>query len=365
MKLHHNIISRLAGLFVRQPQNIVGIDIGTGLVKAAELALSNGQPVLKAVGLLELPEHTVKDGYVLDSNVLADSIQSLLANSGISSRDVVVAVAGRAVFVRELLFPAMSKEELKEAVKWDMEKYVPYAPGTYYFDFAVIGPGKSDAELKVLLVAAPHELVNTLIAALETADCQLLAIDIEPLAVVRTLTEAHNVMVIDIGATVSQLSVFQDASPVVTRLIAIGGRKFTEIVMQTLELEYAEAERLKRQFGMEKCNDFKGKLPILEQRFQLLINELVREIQRTIEYFQLQNLEFMIDRIYLTGGGSKLGILPEYLVAQLGDIQVLQHNPLHVVTPAASLNREYLHALSPQLAVAIGLALHGGNYGNH
>ena len=355
-KLKKHLVHWFAG----QSPNIVGIDIGTGQVKAAELSLHSGHPILKAAGLIDLPEHVVEDGYVFEREALADSIRRLLATSGISSRDVVVAVAGRAVFVREIIFPVMTKEELKAAVRWDMEKYVPYEPDSYYYDFAVIGPGKDEAELKVLLVAAPHELVNTLADALAAAGCKLLAIDIEPLAVFRTLHDVKNTMVIDIGTTISQISVFQDESPAVTRLIPIGGRKFTEVIMQTTGLEYPEAERLKQQTGMLKYRDLKGELSMAHQRLQLLASELGREVERTVEYYQAQNRETVLDRIYLTGGGSKLDNLPEYLAAQLGDIQVLRHNPLSVLTPAASLDREYLHGLAPQLAVAIGLALHGG-----
>lgn len=359
-----NLKKRLAHWFAGQSQNIVGIDIGTGQIKAAELALHSGHPILKATGVIALPEHAVEDGYVLNSEALADSIRRLLAISGISSRDVVVAVTGRAVFVREAFFPAMIEEELKEAVKWDMEKYVPYEPGSYYYDFAVIGPGKDESELKVLLVAAPHELVNSLVTALAAANCKPIAIDIEPLAVFRTLNDAQNAMVIDIGTTVSQISVFQGISPAVTRLIPIGSRKFTEVIMQTMGFEYAEAERLKQQTGMLESYDVKSEWSIVHQRFQLLISELVREVERTIEYYQIQNREAILDRIYLTGGGSQLDNLPECLVAQLGDIQVLRHNPLSVLTPVSSLNREYLHGLASQLAVAIGLALHGENYVN-
>ncbi|HWR43645.1 type IV pilus assembly protein PilM [Sporomusa sp.] len=358
--------NRLLEWLIRRPSNVVGIDIGTGHVKAAEVLLNNGQPVLKAVGLIDLPENVMQDGYVANAEALADIIRRLLSTSGISSREVVVAVSGRSVFVREVMLPAMSKEELKEAIKWDLEKYVPYEPDSYYYDFAVIGQGKSELEIRVLLVAAPHDLVNTLIAVLKEANCKPLAIDIEPLALYRTLADAKNAIVIDIGNDASQVIVFQGSSPSVTRFIPVGGLRFTEVIMQTLELDYMEAERLKqRQAGLLKRPDFEGELPILHQRLELLVAELAREVRRTFEYYQVQNREAVIDRIYLTGGGAKLDNLPQHLTALLGDVQVLQHNPLNSLTAISSFDEQYLRSISTQMAVAIGLAMRGGNYDNN
>lgn len=358
--------NRFAHWLIRQPQNIVGVDIGTGQIKAVEIALLNGNPILKAVGLIDLPDNVVQDGYIKDAEILVDTIRRLLTTSGITSRDVVVAVAGRSVFVREIFLPAMNSEELKEAIKWDMEKYVPYEPDSYYYDFAVIGSGKSELEIRVLLVAAPHDLVNTLVAVLEEADCKPLVLDIEPLAILRTMTEVQNAMVIDIGADVAQVTIFQGGSPAVTRFFPIGGRNFTEVIMQTLELEYDKAERLKlRQSGLLKHPDFAGELPLLHQRLQLLVDELGREVRRTVEYYQVQNREAVIDSVYLTGGGSKLDNLLQHLAVQLGDVQLVKHNPLNVVSPVALLDRDYLQGMAPQLTVAIGLALRGENYDSH
>lgn len=355
------IKGKIANWLTKPPTRVVGIDIGSGCVKAAEILFSNGQAELSAVGLLDLPENVIEEGYITNTDALTEVIRQLLISSGIVSRELVVAVSGRSVFVREVMLPVMNQEELQEAIKWDMEKYVPYEPGSYYYDFVVIGPGNNELEIKVLLVAAPHGIVNTLVNVVKQADCKPIAIDIEPLAIYRTLRDADNALIIDIGSYVSQLVMFQGASPAVSRFIPLGGRSFTEAIMRSLRINYAEAEHLKLcQTGQLKHPDSAGELPIIHQQFELLIDELAREVRRTVDYYQVQNQEAVIDKLYLCGGGARLTNLLPHIAAKLGRLPVLMHNPLAAVTSSPSLDTYYLQAMASQFAIAIGLAMRGG-----
>jgi len=353
------ITSKLGNWLIKQPASAVGIDIGSSCVKAAEVSFGNRQKVLRAVGVLDLPKNVMEDGVITNAKALTEVIRQLLINSGIVSREVVVAVSGRLVFVREVMLPVMNQAEIKEAIKWDMEKYVPYEPGSYYYDFAVVGPGNNELEIKVLLVAAPHELVNTLVNVIKQADCIPIAIDIEPLAIYRSLSDAKTAMIIDIGSQVSQLMLFQGASPAVSRFIPIGGLSFTEVIMRTLGLDYAEAERLKQRRHSEN-SDFEGKQLLIYQQFDLLVDELAREVRRTVEYYQAQNREAVFDKLYLTGGGAKLTNLPQYIAAKLGGVPVLLHNPLTAVTLSPGIDTHYLQDMALQFALSIGLAMRGG-----
>ncbi|WP_371371393.1 type IV pilus assembly protein PilM [Sporomusa aerivorans] len=356
---------RLSQWLKQPPANIVGIDIGTGCIKAVEIALIAGQPVLKAAGLTDLPPGLIENGYVAKPAELAATISSLLTNSGIVSRNVVVAVSGSAVFVREVILPAMSIKELKEAIKWDMEKYIPFAPDSYYHDFAIAGQGENETELRVLLVAAPRRLVDSLTGVLTEAACQTIAVDIEALALSRTLSgsEDANTVILDIGKTVSRVIVFQESIPVITRFLPIGGQNFTEIIMQSFTLEYTEAERVK-QYPAGQLNSpiSQGEVSAVARRFEELVTEFAREVRRTLEYLQLQNRKASIERVYLTGGGTKLEILHQHLSEHIGDIVLLKHKPLAGISLSQSIDKRFLHDFAPQLAVAIGLAMYRGSY---
>jgi type IV pilus assembly protein PilM len=351
------MLAALKKRLIRKPDSIIGLDIGTGSVKLAEVQ-TKGARTLKSCGVIDLPENTIEDGQLLNKAVMSEALQRLIATSGTACRDVVLSVTGRALFVREITMPVMTPEELREALRWDLDKYVPYSPDSCYFDFAVLG--QTEQEVSLLLVIIPKERVDELVSLVKEAGLKPVAVDIEPLALYRTLTTADNAMIIDIGAYVSQLLVFRAGSPVVTRTIPIGGIRFTEVIMRVLELEFPEAERLKqRQAGLLQRVGLADDQSTLHRQLYMLVSEIAREVRRTAEYYQIQNKGASIDKLILTGGGARLDNLSQHLTALL-DTEVITHDPLAGITIPPSFDQQFTGALASQLAVAVGLSLRGG-----
>jgi type IV pilus assembly protein PilM len=219
----NSLLTKVDKYFHKRSDSIVGIDIGTSTVKIAEISREKNTLVLRNAVLYDLPEHIAEDGFVTDAEALAELLQQLVAKYGIKAQEAVVAVNGRSVFVREVSFPIMTDAELREAIKWDMEKYVPFAPGSYYYDFAIVDKATEESEMKVLLVAAPHDLVNTIVNCVKAAGLKTSVVDIEPLAILRSLTGAENSVVVDLGGDAAQVIVFQNGSPTVMRSCRRGG----------------------------------------------------------------------------------------------------------------------------------------------
>lgn len=348
-------------LLYRATDVILGIDIGTGAVKLAEVSSTEGKYILHSFGIVDLPENIIEDGFAANSEALTEIFKKLILHSGCLARDAVLAIGGRTVFVRELEFPAMSSAELCEAIKWDMEKYVPYEADTYYYDFAVTGQGRTPAVQKVLLAAIPKHIVDSVINVLEKVGLKLCGITIEPLAAYRTLAGTPDCLLIDVGATLSQITVFQKASPVLVRSIPVGGKKFTQIIMESFELEQPEAEQLKRnQKGLLPPSQ--GLVSPLYVELAVPISELAREIGKTVEYYQLQHQDAKLDVLYLTGGGASLDNFAQYLSGQL-DAKIVMQDVLALVDVTPSLDTETIQKYANQLAVAIGLGICGDDIG--
>lgn len=355
------MLKRFEQLLLHKPSNIVGVDISSSAIKIVEIAWNKGIPILKNLGITDLKPGIVTEGKIIDVQGMTDILHNAIINSGISCRDIITAVNGQAIFIREVPFPSMGQAEMREAIKWDLEKYVPYPPDSYYYDFAIVGPGNNEHEVKVLVVVAPHDAVNPLVAAVKGAGLKPLAIDIEPLALFRTLKTADNTLVIDIGANITHIMLFQNSCPVVTRVLPIGGNRFTETIMSALELDWNEAESLKlRQRNLLQRINSDSELTNVHTQLILLVKELAREIRRTVEYYQMQNRNAVIDSFYLTGGGANLDNLAANLSALLDDVPVLVHNPLDFIDVSSSIDSAYIKLLSPRLSVAIGLGLRGG-----
>lgn len=356
----------IGNLFKPYPPTVVGLDIGSTSIKIAELRRTQSQPELVAATIEELPANTVRDGYVLNTERLTETLQQAWVLHGIEGKHVVLSLSGQAVVIREVTFPEMNDKELRQAIKWELDKYIPATEtAKYYFDFAKLDATEAARDNRVLLVAAPLKMITGITNAVKQAGLKPLAIDIEPLALQRTMEKADNVIMIDIGANCCQLNLFQQGFPLVSRFIPLSGARFTEVFMQALDLNLCEAEKLKSRTTALMQRTHADQVPASVQHgLKLLLAELAREIRRTADYFQMQNREAAFDRIILTGGGAKLANLPNNLSELLTGMQVITHSPLRMLQISPSINLKHLQNIELQMAIAVGLALRGSDENN-
>lgn len=360
------LLTKIKQHFIGKADKLLGLDIGTGFVKVAQVKLNGSQPVLTHLGLVELPAEIVEDGYIVDKERMADTIRECVVASRADAKSVVIGLGGRNVFSREIVMPAMPPTELAEAIKWNLEEYVPYPIDSFYYDFAVMGPSEDGLKLQILLVAAPHDVVDPLIEAVAAAGLQLVAIETEVLALFRTLqgqeksrSNRDNCLILDMGAQLSQISIFQQGAPMFTRIIPLGGLQFTQVIMRTMDLDFDEADQLKfRRTGLLQPVDYRGEPSITHQEFELLINEIAREVRRTIDYYITQNNRAVIDQIFLAGGGANFENILSHVINQL-DVTIELLNPLAFIKVSSAFEPRFLQDVGPQMAIAIGLALRG------
>lgn len=320
--------------FWRKPASVVGIDLGTETLKVAEVIYRQQGPTLNAVGVVNLPEQIMRDGRIADGALAAETLRNALNSSGVTGKDAVAAVGGRSLFIREVYFPVMAQQELPEAVKWEIEKYLPGATEQYYFDFAVAEPEKTGDRMKVLLVAAPRERVAALTKLLQDAGMRNWGIDVEPLAYLRTLDHGSNKLLVEIGSETSRMIAFHNNSPALHRLVSIGGRHL-----------------------LQGGNGRQYRL-----RSESAVNELAREIHLTLEFFRNQGFELEMQDLLFAGGGASSNSFMEQLGHLLGGWQLQTQQLPAALSVAFSLDKDALAAITPQISAAVGLALSAGLY---
>ncbi|MBP2653915.1 MAG: type pilus assembly protein PilM [Firmicutes bacterium] len=334
---------RFAKLFQRRITTLVGVDFGQGAVKVVEVSLKGARPYLRTLAIVEVPtayrsenvdsESYGMSGLKIDSNLLKTLLHRALAVSGIKAKDAVLAIGGKWLFMREVTFPELPPEELAEAIKWDIPKYVPYEPDSYEFDYSITGQKAETGELRVLIAAAPKKAVRQLTKIAREVGLKPLAVDIEPLAVQRTMVGAENAMVVDVGAENTQISLFQQGNPVFTRVVSVRGSCIEAALKRVGEDAAAMVE------------------------LESIVAELGQEVGRTAQFFTQQNKQATIDKV-IVSGFTENEKLVDLLRAKV-DLPVVEHEPLAGLEVNRSFATDYLRQVGPQLAVAIGLALRG------
>jgi type IV pilus assembly protein PilM len=345
-------------------KTLVGIDVGHATIKAVQLERSAlGWKVTRA-GTIATPPHSVKDGIVVEPDSVGQAIRDLLKDAGIHATAATVAVAGAQVVVRPVRMPKMPEATLRKSIKFEASRYVPSSVEDSYIEFEILGT-VDEAQMDVMVVAAPKEVVQSRLNALEYAGLEVEAVDVEAFAAYRALIEANQdedwsqstIALVDIGSASTNMSVIQHGAFAMNRSITQGGHALTEALINYFKISEEDAEAGKAQLDLTELisEDQPKENPPLRV-IQPHVDELVREVRRSLNYYQSQQSEGtqgrQVNKIILTGGGAKLPGLVAYFQHKLQVETIacgIYDNPRFLATA------EDDHGLD--LAVASGLAM--------
>lgn len=250
------------------PSAVVGLDIGTDSIKVAEAKYGRDGITITALGIARTPAGVIENEVIIDPKALGSAIKALLAESGIKTKQVVSSIAGQSkVVVRVIEVPKMSRDELTEAMKWEVERQVPFSPSEVVMDFQPLDKPNADPNaqnMEVLLAVAQQDLIDSHVQTLLAAGLKPMAIDIEPLACSRSLIETSQnglrneiVAIVNIGANNTDLGVFEKGlltfpSPP----LSIAGMSFTREIAEVLGQTLEEAETTKKEYAVVKLDAF-------------------------------------------------------------------------------------------------------------
>ena len=368
------------GLFGRRAKSMVGLDIGTSRVKLVELTAKGASIELTRAAVELTPVDVIRDGKVVRPEQVAAVIKKALAAGHFRPGEVVAAIAGQGVVVRHVQFPKMPEEELREALKWEGQKYIPFPMEEAVVDFEVIH-GVADPEaanMEVMLVAAQRSIVDSHLAAIELAGLRVVAVDVQPFTVLRALRyeppgagrppAAGNGIVayVDIGAGTTDIVIADGEIIRFTRIVPVGGYSFTRAIADGLGVGFEEAERIK--IDEARVYPDHSQLDALDARRRVIADAVLdtaraigTEVRRSLDYHDLQlqgrRDDAAVSRVVLAGGGSVLDGLDKYLQGELG-LPTTMCDPLRniAINPKVAAKLD-LDKLGPMLAVGIGLAL--------
>src|SRR5262245_6899693 len=289
--------------FSRGSKRTVGLDIGSSAVKVVELDHSGERPSLVRFGNLALLPEAIVDGEIMDRDVVVDTIAELMESNGISSKDVVTAVSGRAVIVKKIQMDKMSDQEARHAIQWEAEQHIPFDIDDVSLDFQVLNREHHPEKMDVLLVAAKREMVEARSDLIRAAGLSPSTIDIDSFAVQNAFErnyeppEGSVTLLLNVGCFITNVNIVKDGVPYFTRDLSFAGNAILEAVQKDLGVDYDEASRILADPGEERLED-------LQSIVRLVGEELAVGIEKSLSYLRASGEADRIDRILLSGGAA-------------------------------------------------------------
>jgi type IV pilus assembly protein PilM len=341
----------------------IGLDVGTSVVRVAELSLGRAGITLERFGQVVLPDGVINDGQVVEPEPVAKCLRKLWTATGLSHKRVVLGVANQRVIVRTVELPAVPSAELRLSLPFQVMDILPMDVDQSVLDFfpleEISGTDGVGNTLRGLLVAASRETVLANVTCVEKAGLSVQAVDLTSFAVLRALgkqagPDFETEALIDIGARVTNIVVHRSGVPVFVRILPMGGQDVTDAVADRLAVPTLQAEAMKQQIVQAAPT---GEQENLFRIVNGQAQDFVDDVSGSLDYFMSSHPGARVQRILVSGGGSRLLGLTECL-ARDTRIPVVAGDPLaNLRIGRTGLDELQLEFVRPLAAVPVGLAL--------
>jgi len=350
----------LFGLFSSKSNILLGLDISSTSVKLLELSKSGARYRVESYGVEPLPPNAVVEKNISDVEGVGDAVKRLLARAKASSRTCAVAVAGSAVITKTIEMDAsLSDDEMENQITVEADQYIPYPLDEVAIDFEVMGLSEETGDqVEVLLAACRRENVELREAALDLGGVKPRVVDIEAHAMKRAFElvqpqlganpEDLVVAIIDIGATMTTLSVLADDKSIYTREQLFGGKQLTEEIQRRYGLSFEEAGLAKKRGGLP--DDYE------QEVLQPFKEAVLQQVTRSLQFFFSSSQYDDVDYIVLAGGTASIEGMAEMIESKLGTPTIIA-NPFLDMALAGKVDSTALANDAPAMMIACGLAM--------
>lgn len=347
----------------RKP-GLVGLDITATSVKLLELKLTGKKPKVVSYTVEPLPANAVNEKNLQDVEAVGEAIRRAVKRSGTRTKACAVAVPSAMVITKVIQMPEDLKEyEMDAQIQLEADQYIPYALEEVNLDFHVLGPAAdADGYVDVLLAASRSENVEDRTAAAEIGGLNVKVVDVEPYTMESAFQliqhqvpdegNAQTIALLDVGASMTSLSILRDQKLIYTREQPFGGKQLTEEIMRRYGLSYEDAGRVKRIGGLPDNYE-----PEVLAPFRDL---MVQQANRFLQFFFSADKNDYVDQIVLAGGCTGIPGIGELIEQRIGTPTVIA-DPFANMSISSDIPSQRLQDDGPAMMIACGLALRGAD----
>lgn len=340
--------------FGKSVGNFFALDIGTTAVRVVELAHSSSGWDLKHYGVQPIDSKLSESTAEHDRRELGETIVRLVEQSGIKTRDVVIGLPTNKIFFTVVELPTASRQELNNAIKYQLSSYIPLKVDESKADWAILGQSVNDSsKTEVLIMAVKNDYTESRLEFIESLGFSVVAIEPDSLAIVRSLLPdgiSDGRLIIDMGESATDIIATLGTAPRLVRSIPIGLATLVRMAKQNLNVDEAQARQLVLKFGVSEAN-LNGQL---SRALEPALRQFTLELTKSVNYFSSRYQNSVISSVLVSGYTSILTGFPEFISSKMS-LQVQVATPWqHVNVPSNA--QTSLAPISSQMAVTVGLA---------
>lgn len=329
-----------------------GLDIGSSSIKLIQVKKEDGGLVLERAGEVQTPVPLSDANTDKQMKSLATAVKDLKEDSGVTTKKTAVSLPESKVVSRLKWFPQMKENEIRSALRFEAETFIPYPLDKVQLDYQIVNKD-DDGRVLVFVAAAPKDIVNKYVDLGKRTNLDLVALETPAVALARFFSiDQLPTLIVDMAYNHSYFVACKAGQVYLTRTVPIGAKGFARAISLSLGLDEEEAESYRRAYGFQE-DQLEGKV---QKAMEPVWEKYVAKVKNTLLSFK-EDWGQDVEVIVLTGGGVMMPDFSEELTRTLGtEVQVAQ--PFADVKiknePPFDIKKE-----GPRFAVAMGLATRG------
>lgn len=291
---------------------MLGIEIGNFHIK---LGYGDKKNKLLIKKILEYtPQNCIFNGAITNVNILSDVIKEIIKKNNVKCKDICFTIYSTDNIVREIKLPLMKDDEIKNALSYEIEQYIP-DPHNYVIDYKYLGTAFDDEKsVRVMIAAAPRKIIEGYVKLSDFLKLRLEAIDVYSnslyKAIKKTNVSKDTTAIIDIGAELTNITIVDKGIYIFSRTMPFGGNELTQIIANTFNIDFKTAEEYKmtKKLLIAEQGEYYG----IRENMEQSLSGILREISRIFDFYNSMHHK-NIERIYIVGGTSQLYGLKEFM----------------------------------------------------
>jgi len=299
---------------------ICGLDIGSNNIKVMQINPSSKGKKRQVVGygVCDYDPKAIKDGVIVNPALLAKATKELFEKKligAIDTRRVALGLPVARTYSRVMNLPKLNKKDLNEAVRTEIQQYIPVLIDDLYLDFMITSDNEDTYDL--LVVAVSKKIVDSYVTYTYMIGMEVCVLETTIIASSRLIAQAEEddlpTILIDFGSQSVDITIF-DKQPIVTGTVTGGSENFTKLISTKLDVSQQVAHTIKTKYGLSVSK----KQHDIEDALRPVLNSLSKEIKKMVRYYnERTNTENKIGQIITMGGGANMPGLSEFITSEL------------------------------------------------
>ena len=333
-----------------------GSDISDESLKFIELVNSKHGIRVGRHGEADIPPGIIESGRIKNPKRLEEILLSLKKEKGVKS--VRVSLPEAQMYLFRLRLEKSGLVHIRESIELSLEEHIPISAQDAVFDYELLSEDAQGLELQV--AAIPKNVIEDYLMVFQNSKISVQSFELEAQAIFRAVIKKGDLetyMIVDFGEKRTGVFIVSHGIVMFTSTLDLGGVMLTEMIAKNFKVSLAEAEKMKKKYGLQRNTENKEIFSVLLNSVSILRDELVKHFLYWHTHKDAEGkINPPIKKIILCGGDSNLIGLAEYFSVSMKNTVEMANVWVNIVdTETYVPDMDFKQALS--FAAALGLAL--------